>query len=183
MFYSRYRNATALDIFSQLEIEGLFSPTKPEGLIEVAKDVKRPDLATEVEKFIKSQKKSVSREDKKANRRAAENQPQAAESDADLHLKENLVVTLAQTTVLTQRVEILKQEITALAGKKHNRCKVEKAIKEAQQTAERLVQTLKKAQSALESGNNSDSGSDRSSTADLSPTDDVDKLWGELPFV
>ena len=171
-----------MDIFAKLETEGLFSSAKPEGLIEIAKDVNRQDLATEVEKFIKSQKKSASKEDKKANRRAAENQPQAAESDADLQLKANFEVTLAQATVLIQQVDILNREIAA--GKEPwHRHKVEEAIKDVRQTVNKLAQTLERAQSGLEFGSSSDSGSDRSS-ADMSPViEDPNKLLGEFPFV
>ena len=161
-----------MDILSRLETDGLFSPTKPEGLIEIAKDVHRPDLASEVEKFIKSQRKSASKEEKKSHKRPKSPPQAAAESDVDLHLKANFEVTLSQATVLIKQVDVLEQAITAGKGCRH---RVEEAMKEARRTAERLAQTLQKAQRKLES----DSGSDRSS-GELSPTADENKEWGEL---
>ena len=170
--FCRYKNTEALDILSKLETDGLFSPTKPEGLIEIARDANRPDLASEVEKFIKSQRKTASKQEKKSHKQLKGAPQAAAESDMDLHLKANFEVTLSQATVLIKQVDVLEQAITAGKGCRH---RVEEAMTEARQTAERLAQTLQKAQRKLES----DSGSDRSS-ADLSPTADENKDWGEL---
>ena len=155
-----------MDIISKLETDGLFSPTKPEGLLEIARDIDRHDLASEVEKFIKSQGKSAS----EVEHERAKSPPQAAaESVVDLHLKCNFEVALALATVLMKQVDILERAITEGKGCRH---KVEEAMKDARQTAERLSQTLQKAQNEFES----DSSSDRSS----SPIADD---WGELLII
>ena len=160
-----------MDILSRLEYEGLFSPAKPEGLIEIARDASRHDLASELKKFVKTQR-TASKEEEKSQKRLKGLSQAATESDMDLHLRCNFEVTLSQATVLMQNVDQLQQAITAGQG---CRQRVEEAIQEARQTAERLAQTLRKMQGELES----DSGSDSSST-DVSPIPDESKDWGEL---
>ena len=143
----------------------MFSPTKPEGLIEIARDINRIDLASEVEKFIKSQKRKSASNAKKRTHKRPKSPPQAAaESDVDLRLKSTFEFTLSQATVLMQQVDMLQQAIAPGEGDRH---RVKEAMKEAHQTAkklaltaETLAETLHKAQTDLDPDPVSKSGAE-----------------------
>ena len=66
----RYRDASNLDVLSKLEMCGVFSPSDPTGLIDVAKDVNRSDLVNRVKDFMKNQR---SKSKGKKSKRKSEN--------------------------------------------------------------------------------------------------------------
>ena len=140
----RYKDSTALEVLSKLETEGVFGPLNPEGLQEIAKDVKRQDIVSEVKDFIKKRsKKAISGPSKKA---AFQQTSLFDDTEEDLQLKATIEVTLAQATVLMQQVEILER---AVAEGKAQRHRAKEAISEAGQTAAALADRLKKAQIEL----------------------------------
>lgn len=158
-FKEKYKDSTALEVLVKLETEGVFSPNNPEGLIEVAKDLKRQDLVGEVKDFVKKRSKKAASSSSKHTKHHEE-----WNSDEDLHLKATFEVTLAQATVLMQQVEILER---ALAGGKEHRKRAEEAIKEASQTATTLAERLRRAQKEMGMGiSPGDSTSDSDSPAD-----------------
>lgn len=161
----RYKDSTMLEVLSKLEADGVFGPSNPEGLIEVAKDIKRQDLASEVKHFIKKRLKAETKGGlsslSAATARLTKNkvpQPPSSglspshqyggepDSAEDLQLKATIEVTLAQTTVLMQQVEKLER---AVAGGQAQRQRAKEAISEAAQTAATLADRLKKAQTEL----------------------------------
>lgn len=147
----RYRDSSTLEVLSKLEADGVFSPSNPEGLLEVAKDIKRQDLVSEVKDFMK---KKRSKKGAAAQQTLIDKNQCSDDSEEDLQLRATIEVTLAQATVLMQQVEILER---AVAGGKAQRQRAKEAISEAGQTAAALADRLKKAQ--VELGlNGSDAG-------------------------
>lgn len=141
----RYKDSTTLEVLSKLEADGVFSPSNPEGLLEIAKDIKRQDLIREVKDFIKK----LSKSDKKGGMTSVKKLQSPVHqywddvTEADLQLKATIEVALAQSTVLIQQVEKLEK---AIAGGKEQRHKAIEAISEAGQTATALAERLRKAQ-------------------------------------
>ena len=157
----RYKDSTMLEVLSKLETDGAFGPSNPEGLIEIAKDIKRQDLASEVKHFIKKRSKGESKGGlsslSAALTKKVPQPPSPAlspkheyggepDSEEDLQLKATVEVTLAQATVLLQQVEKLER---AVAGGKAQRQRAKEAISEAGQTAAALADRLKKARKEL----------------------------------
>ena len=154
----RYKDSTMLEVLSKLEADGVFGPSNPEGLLEITKDIKRQDLASEVKHFIKKRSKAETKGGLSSLSAALTKKlPQppplspshqygGEDSEEDLQLKATIEVTLAQATVLMQQVEKLER---AVAGGKAQRQRAKEAISEAGQTAAALADRLKKAQKEL----------------------------------
>ena len=144
----RYKDSTTLEVLSRLEADGVFGPSNPEGLLEIAKDIKRQDLASEVKDYIKKRSKSEKKgglsSSKKVQPPVVEHQ--YGDTEEDLQLRATIEVTLAQATVLMQQVEILER---AVAEGKAQRQRAKEAISEAGQTAAALADRLRKAQIEL----------------------------------
>lgn len=154
----RYKNSTMLEVLSKLEADGVFGPSNPEGLLEVAKDIKRQDLASEVKHFIKKRSKAETKGGLSSLTAALSKKIQPSPtgspshygadevSEEDLQLKATIEVTLAQATVLMQQIEKLER---AVAGGKAQRQRAKEAISEAGQTAAALADRLEKARIEL----------------------------------
>jgi hypothetical protein len=156
----RYKDATVLEVLSKLEADGAFGPSNPEGLLEIAKDIKRQDLASEVKHYIKKRSKGESKGGLSSlsaalTKKVSQPQPPVSpkhqyggepDSEEDLQLKSTVEVTLAQATVLLQQIEKLER---AVAGGKAQRQRAKEAISEAGQTAAALADRLKKARMEL----------------------------------
>ena len=150
----RYKASSTLEVLSRLEADGVFGPTNPQGLLEITKDIKRQDLASEVKDFIKKRSKSEKKASggsggkKGANLYTFQGGEDLNDDDTeeDLQLRATIEVTLAQATVLMQQVEILER---AVAEGKAQRQRAKEAIAEAGQTAAALADRLRKAQDVL----------------------------------
>ena len=143
----RYRDASTLDVFSKLEMEAVFSPRNPDGLIDIAtNDIHRPDLVNLVKIFIKGQR-SREKKAKAKNASSAESKCSYAESSGEetAQLRATLEVTLTQASVLAQQVDILQR---AIASKE--RRKAAEANKKAGRAVEELAADLRKVQKELE---------------------------------
>lgn len=151
----RYKDSTALEVLSKLEADGVLGPSNPEGLLEIAKDIKRHDLVSEVKDYIK--KRSKSEKPRKAASSSSSKKAAAAQqlfldeklyadTEEDMQLKATIEVALAQATVLMQQVEILERSV---AEGKAQRQRAKEAICEAEQTATALADRLRKAQIEL----------------------------------
>ena len=164
----RYKDSTTLEVLSKLEADGVLGPSNPEGLLEVAKDIKRQDLVSEVKDFIKKRSKSEKKASSSSNKKAAAAQllfldeNLYADSEEDMQLKATIEVTLAQATVLMQQVEILERSV---AEGKAQRQRAKEAISEAGQTAAALSDRLRKAQ--IELGLSTEQGEGASSALSI----------------
>lgn len=162
----RYKDSTTLEVLSKLEADGVLGPSNPEGLLEIAKDIKRQDLVSEVKDFIKKRSKSEKKASSSSNKKAAATQQLLldenlyADTEEDMQLKATIEVTLAQATVLIQQVEILERSV---AEGKVQRAK--EAISEAEQTAAALAARLRKAQ--IELGLSTEQGEGASSAVSI----------------
>jgi len=168
-YKERYRDADTLEVLSRLETDCVFSPSNPEGLIDVAKDLGRTDLKNMVKDFVKKRQRREKASSKTADK-IVTSKSESEMSDEQLHLKAILEVTLSQAAVFVQQVDILQQAI--VAGTKEQRRKAAGAIGDAGRTAQVLTARLQDAQRELEqhSSNSStsslqsdSSGSERSS--------------------
>ena len=143
----RYRDASTLDVFSKLEMEAVFSPGNPNGLIDIGTyDIHRPDLVNLVKNFIKSHR-SKEKKAKAKNASSAESKCSYVESSGEetAQLRATLEVTLSQASVLAQQVDILQG---AIASKE--RRKAAEANKKAGRAVEELAAHLRKVQKELE---------------------------------
>ena len=124
----------------------VFSPSDPARLIDVAKDINRSDLVNQVKDFIANQR-SKSKE-KKSKRKGANKVEKTNElCDKEMaQLRSTAEVTLSQTSVLAQAVDILQRAVESRESQKAT-----VASQEAGRVVNKLVEHLKKVQEALES--------------------------------
>ena len=159
----RYRDASNLDVLSKLEMCGVFSPSNPAGLIDVAKHINRSDLVNWVKDFMKNQR-SKSKE-KKSKRTESANKVEKTNELCDEEmerLRPAVEVTLSQTSALAQLVDRLQRAVES-----RERPKATEASQEAGRVGNKLVEHLEKVQEALESHI-----SPRSSTSSCSSGED-----------
>ena len=142
----QYRDASTLNVLSKLEMCGVFSPSDPAGLIDVAKDIHRSDLVNLVKDYIKSQR-SKEKKAKAKNASAVEDTSLHSESsDEEMpQLRATLEVMLSQASVLAQQVNILQRAIVL-----KERQTAAEASKEAGRAVKELAEHLRKVQEALE---------------------------------
>ena len=135
-----YKEVPALTVLSKLETDGVFSSWKPEGLLDIVKDLKRHDLIVEVKDFLKKKWPKVVK--KMTDKQLADND----DPDEDLHLKATFQVVIAQATVLMQQMEVFQR---AINGVEHPRERAKEVIGLAAQTAQTLADRLFRAQTDL----------------------------------
>jgi len=151
----RYRDDSTLDILSKLEMDCIFSPDNPSGLIEIAKDISRTDLVNLVKDFMKKKDKKVKAKPLSKPERSCFRLDSSDEETTQL--RATLEVTLSQASVLAQQVDILQRAIVS----KEKQTAAE-ANKEAGRAVKELAQYLKKVQEELE---RPEPSSQRSSTS------------------
>lgn len=137
-------SASPLDILCKLESNGIATSTNPDKLLELMKDLKRQDLASEVKDFIKK-KRSKSSGDKRTSSLGRKQKPVMTELDEedDLILRSTLEAALVQATVLLQHMELIQ---TAISGSKVKKEQVKEIVTEAAQTSEALAERLRRAE-------------------------------------
>ena len=123
----------------------VFSPSDPARLIDVTKDINRSDLVNQVKDFMTNQR-SKSKE-KKSKRKGANKVEKTNElCDKEMaQLRSTAEVTLSQTSVLAQVVDILQRAVES-----RERQKATQASQEAGRVVNKLVEHLKKVQESLE---------------------------------
>lgn len=135
-----YKECSALEVLSKLESDGMFAPARPEGLADIAKDVRRPDLVHDVRDFMKGKKwhKKVSKLSIKELALAR------CVSDEEMQLRGTLEVTLTQAALLMLQLDALGVAL----GKGASQAAVE-AVKQAEQTATAIADRLNRTQAAI----------------------------------
>ena len=103
--YERYRDASSLEILLKLEMCGVFSPINPAGLIEVARDIDRPDLVNMVKDFMKTQRKENEKKAKANKGSKVENAYQVSD-------EEMVRLRLSQDSELERQVNLERQTAT-----------------------------------------------------------------------
>ena len=147
----RYQDASPLAVLSKLETDGVFTPKKPEGLIDVAQDLNRFDLKDMVKDFMKKRQRKEKASSKVAGK------TNSTVSSEELHLKSILEVTLSQAALFVKHVDILQQAV--VAGTKEQSRRTGEAIRDARYTAQALADHLQEAQRELEHSNRSSTSS------------------------
>ena len=163
-----------LRVLCKLEAHGKFSPLKPEGLREILEQNNRYDLSGMVKDYCRSALlKKVQKEkakDEKRQRKGGRGRSTdisklskelieiKEHADPQMMLKESFTVTLTQASLLLKQVELLRIAI-AHASTKEEAEKAFHIVMQAEETADKLGRTLRKALSAagLKSGNASSS--------------------------
>ena len=140
----RYRDASKLDVLSKLEMCGVFSPSDPAGLIDVAKDINRSDLVNLVKDFMKNQRSKGN--EKKSKRKSANKVEKTNElCDEEMaRLRPPVEVTLSQTSALAQLVDTLQRAVES-----RERQKATEASQKTGRVVNKLVEHLEKVQEAL----------------------------------
>lgn len=136
-------SASSLDILCKLETSGIATSTNPDKLLELMKDLKRQDLASEVKDFLKKKKSKTG--DKKSSSLGRKQKLTITDfdEDDDLILRSTLEAALVQATVLLQQMEVLQKSIS---GSKIKKDEVKEIITEAAQTSEALAERLRRAE-------------------------------------
>ena len=136
----QYRDASNLVVLSKLEMCGVFSPGNSAGLIDVAKDIDRPDLVNLVKDFMKLKSK-----EKKSKRKIANKVEKTNElCDKEPRLRPAVEVTLSQTSALAQLVDTLQRAVES-----RERQKATEASQKTGRVVNKLVEHLEKVQEAL----------------------------------
>ena len=169
----RLRDAHRLDIFAELECRGVFSPVKPEGLLDIVEnDLQNREVANFITKELK--KKTKRKGETRSN--PAPTQPALDHSSPDSHLRICYNVALAQANVLLQQLEVLRHVVEAGA---QQRDKANEAIEGISNSASELTRRLKKSRKELglsRSLSGSSTGSDETSSSALAED------YGNSPF-
>ena len=107
-YCEQYRDASALDVLSKLEMCGAFSPGNPAGLIDVAKDINRSDLVNMVNDFMKIEKMKA-----KTNKGSTLVNTNESSDEEMVQLQSTMEMTLSQALILAQQVDILQRAIVS----------------------------------------------------------------------
>ena len=129
-----------LEVFVALEYAEVFSPSHPEGLLNILdKDLKNRQLAHLVKDFIKERKhRSV----KSCNNSTRQGSKASLEVDNETHLLMCYKMALAQANVLMMHLERLRQAVT---GGEVKREEAKKAVENISETAVALTKLKEKA--------------------------------------
>lgn len=151
----KQQQASALEVLCKLEADGVIAYSKADRLMEVMKDIRRPDLANEVKDYLKARRQKAV---KKGRKQKADDNSSDVESEGDLILRATLEAAQVQSTVLLQHMEMLQN---CLSAGTLNRTKIREAIVEAAQTSEALAERLRRAETEVNrdhDGNSSEGG-------------------------
>ena len=183
-----------LDVLCKLEAQGRFSPLNPHGLLEILERNKLPHLSVIVKDYSHSVLfKKVEKENKRwkrksGRRRSTDISNESKElleikmhADPQEMLKDSFRVTLIQASLLLKHVELLREKV----ARKEEAEAAFKIVKKAEEAAETLGRTLRKALSAA--GLKSGRASSSSEESDISPVTEeqpqLSSTQGELSQV
>ena len=141
----QYKDASTLNVLSKLEMCGVFSPSNPAGLIDIARDVNRADVVKQVKAFIKNQKSKTDKE-KKSKGKTINQVEKTHElyNEEMTQLRPTVEVALSQAAVLKQQLDILQQTLVS-----KQRQTAAEANKEAGRAVKELTESLGKVREAL----------------------------------
>lgn len=158
------KDADGLDVFDALECANVFSPSAPEGLLEVIELTGNKQIANTIKDFIKKRKKSPSG-------KPAALQPPAPPEETDaqtdnVHLMMCYKVVQGQVNVLLQQIEVIRQAVWVGNQDEDGKYRAHMALEKISKTASDLVENLQDArrQSGLLSRSNSGSSTDSNSS-------------------
>jgi len=177
----REKRNSQLHVLCKLEAHGKFSPLEPEGLRQILEHNNRYDLANEVKNYSSSSIFKKARKEKEKDERQQRKGGRGRNTDisnetkelaeikqhADPRrmLKDSFTVTLTQASLLLKQVELLRKAIAHASTKEEAEAAFHIVMK-AEETADKLGRTLRKALSAA--GLKSGSGSSSSEELDTS---------------
>ena len=109
-----FPDAKKLEVFVALEYAEVFSPSNPEGLLNILeRDLKNRQLAHLVKAFIREKKhRSV-----KLSHRTTKSEVSPPEMETETHLRMCYKVALAQANVLMKHLEALRQAVVGREGR------------------------------------------------------------------
>ena len=125
---------------------GVFSPSDPTGLIDVAKDVNRSDLVNRVKDFMKNQRSKS--KGKKSKRKSENTEVEETNELCDkemARLRREVEMTLSQTSALAPHMDTLQRAVES-----RERLKATEASQETGTVVNKLVEHLEKVREALE---------------------------------
>ena len=132
-----FQDANRLDVFVALEYADVFSPSRPEGLLNILeKDLNNRQLAQLVKDLIR-QRKSKSRVRLSAGKRGV-----STEIEGDSHMRMCYRVALAQTNVLVKHLDVLRQKVTGVGADTEG---AREAVENISKIAESLAKLKEKA--------------------------------------
>lgn len=164
LYNKRYqlKDADGFDVFDALECANVFSPSAPEGLLEVIELTGNKQIANTVKDFIKKRKKSPG-----GRRPAAPAPPEETGAQTDsVHLRMCYKVVQGQVNVLLQQIEVIRQAVWAGSQDEDGKYRAHMALEKISKTASDLVENLQDArkQSGLLSRSISGSSTDSNSS-------------------
>lgn len=164
----RLKNADRLDIFSELECRGVFSPAKPEGLLDIVEnDLHNQKVANFISKELKKKTKRKGEATSRRGNPPPPTQPSLSLSAPDSHLRICYNVALAQANVLLQQLEVLRHAVEVGA---QQRDRANEAIEGISNTASELAQRLQKSRRELGLARSVSGSSAGSTTGDETST-------------
>ena len=163
-YSSSHPNATGIALLATLERLGMFSQENAEGLVDIAKDIKRHDLVKKIEDY---------RKNKKSAGKCAKKKKRGLPSEEQKQLEETFEMMVTQFSVLEQHVSLLQraldgeQEEEALEVLRGTAVVVQGMGSKLSEAHERL------ARRSPDSSNSSDGGSSPCSVEDTAPKQDM----------
>ena len=162
--------ASGLDLLATLERLGVFSQKNTEGLVDIAKDVNRHDLAKKVENYRKYPSKAV---------KCTKKKQRGLLSEERQHLEDTFELMVTQFAVLEQHVSLLQR---ALDGEQEEALEV---LRVTGMVVQGMGTKLSEAHERLarrspDSSNSSDGDSRPSSDEDTAPHQEMARDRGSL---
>ena len=145
-----FRNPETLEVLAVLEQAEVFSPARPEGLLDILeKDLKNRQLANLVKSFIRNKNKKSVRDDNYGRAAKSGGPSEDPEAEDDSRLRMCYKMAISQANVLVMHLEALRVATAGPSGGGVDGSAARTAVENISETAAALSRLREKANAEL----------------------------------